>query len=38
MVQAMFERYTINKLTNFKTIIPIKSLFLDILNHEKNDL
>ncbi len=30
----MIDRFKINEKINFKTIIPIKTLLLDYLNHE----
>lgn len=35
MFKTMVERYEINKVVNYRTVIPIKTLFFDLFNHER---
>jgi hypothetical protein len=37
-LRAMIQRYQINKMINYETVIPIKILFLDLLHHLKNQM
>jgi len=34
----MYSRYKLNKQIDFSTIVPIKTLFLDYLNHENQNM
>ena len=35
MLKTMVDRFEINKVVNYRTVIPIKTLFLDLFNHER---